>query len=140
MADFQSQCTSNPASVAQWAAVEALTGPQDDVAKMAGEFDRRRHAIVDGLNRIPGIRCRLPQGAFYAFPDVSGLFGRRWRDTRLAGSPDVAAFWLEAARVAVVPGADFGSDRHVRLSYACGLDTIGEGLGRIAAACARLED
>jgi aspartate aminotransferase len=139
IADFQGQCTSNPASVAQWAAVEALAGPQDDVAKMAGEFDRRRRTIVEALNRIPGVRCRMPQGAFYAFPDVSGLFGRRWRGSALTGSAAVTAFWLEEARVAVVPGADFGSDRHVRLSYACGLDTIGEGLRRIAAACAGLE-
>jgi aspartate aminotransferase len=137
--DFQSQCTSNPASVAQWAAVEALTGPQDDVAKMAGEFDRRRHAMVEGLSRVPGLRCRLPQGAFYAFPDVSGLFGRRWRGQPLRTSADVAAFLLEEARVAAVPGADFGSDRHLRLSYACGLDTIREGLARIDAACGRLE-
>ncbi|MGH7321584.1 MAG: pyridoxal phosphate-dependent aminotransferase [Candidatus Rokuibacteriota bacterium] len=137
MADFQSQCTSNPASVAQWAAIEALTGPQDDVAKMAGEFDRRRRVIIEGLNRIPGIRCAMPQGAFYAFPDVSGLFGRRWRGRPLTSSADVTAFLLEAARVAVVPGADFGSDRHVRLSYACALATIHEGLDRISAACAR---
>jgi aspartate aminotransferase len=139
MGDFQSQCTSNPASVAQWAAVEALAGPQDDVAKMAGEFDRRRRAITEGLSAIPGIRCRLPQGAFYAFPDVSGLFGRRWRGQPLRTSADVTAFFLEEARVAVVPGADFGSDRHLRLSYACGLDTIQEGLRRIGAACAGLE-
>ncbi len=138
MAEFQSQCTSNPTSLAQWAAVEALAGPQDDVAKMAGEFDRRRRVIVEGLNRIPGLRCVTPQGAFYAFPDVSGLFGRRFEATVLAGSADVAAFLLEAARVAVVPGLDFGSDRHVRLSYACGLETIREGLARIEAACARL--
>jgi aspartate aminotransferase len=138
MADFQSQCTSNPASMAQWGAVEALTGPQDDVAKMAGEFDRRRRAIVEGLNRIPGVRCRMPQGAFYAFPDVSGLFGRRWRDRPLVSSADVTACWLEEARVAVVPGADFGSDRHVRLSYACGIDTIREGLRRIEAVCSAL--
>jgi aspartate aminotransferase len=139
MGDFQSQCTSNPASVAQWAAVEALAGPQDDVAKMAGEFDRRRRAITEGLSAIPGIRCSLPQGAFYAFPDVSGLFGRRWRGQPLRTSADVTAFFLEEARVAVVPGADFGSDRHLRLSYACGLDTIQEGLRRIGAACAGLE-
>ena len=139
MGDFQSQCTSNPASVAQWAAVEALAGPQDDVAKMAGEFDRRRRVMIEGLNGIPGIRCAMPLGAFYAFPDVSGLFGRRWRGRPLAGSADVTAFLLEEARVAVVPGADFGSDRHVRLSYACGLPTIQEGLARIRTACGRLE-
>jgi len=139
MTDFQSQCTSNPASVAQWAAVEALAGPQDDVAKMVGEFDRRRRAMVEGLAGIPGIRCTMPQGAFYAFPDVSGLFGRRWRGRTLRGSADVAAFLLEEARVAVVPGADFGSDRHLRLSYACSLPAIQEGLDRIRAACARLE-
>ncbi|MGH7266070.1 MAG: pyridoxal phosphate-dependent aminotransferase [Candidatus Rokuibacteriota bacterium] len=138
MADFQSQCTSNPASIAQWAAVEALAGPQDDVAKMAGEFDRRRRVMVEGLNAIPGLACRMPQGAFYAFPDVSALFGRRWRGGVLGSSGDVTAFLLEEARVAVVPGADFGSDRHVRLSYACGLDTIRDGLARIEAACRRL--
>ncbi len=106
---------------------------------MAGEFDRRRRAIVAGLNAIPGWRCAMPQGAFYVFPDVSRLFGRRWRGGVLAASADVAAFLLEEARVAVVPGADFGSDRHVRLSYACGLPAIEEGLRRIQAACARLE-
>jgi len=139
IADFQSQCTSNPTSVAQWAAVEALAGPQDEVAKMVGEFERRRREIVSGLNRIPGIRCGMPQGAFYAFPDVSGLFGRRWQGRTLQGSAGVTSFLLDVARVAVVPGADFGSDRHLRLSYACGLDTIRQGLARIEAACAQLE-
>jgi aspartate aminotransferase len=106
---------------------------------MAGEFDRRRRAMIEGLNRIPGARCLWPQGAFYAFPDVSGLFGRRWRGQPLGTSSDVTAFLLEEARVAVVPGADFGSDRHVRLSYACGLPTIEDGLARMAAAVSRLE-
>jgi aspartate aminotransferase len=138
MGNFQGQCTSNPTSIAQWAAVEALAGPQDDVAKMAGEFDRRRRVIVEGLNRIPGVRCPMPQGAFYAFPDVSGLFGRRFNGQPLRGSADVTTFLLEAARVAVVPGADFGSDRHLRISYACGLEQIQEGLTRIEKACAAL--
>jgi aspartate aminotransferase len=139
MTDLQGQLTSNPTSIAQWAAIEALMGPQDDVAKMAGEFDRRRHAMIEGLNRIPGVRCPMPQGAFYAFPDVSGLFGRRFRGQPLAGSADVATFLLEGARVAVVAGAEFGSDRHVRLSYACGIEQIREGLARVARACAELE-
>ena len=84
MGDLQGQCTSNPTSIAQWAAVEALAGPQDEVAKMAGEFDQRRRVIVAGLNRIPGWRCPMPPGAFYAFPDVSGLFGRRFNGQPLA--------------------------------------------------------
>jgi aspartate aminotransferase len=135
MTDVQSQATSNPSSIAQWAAIEALAGPQDDVAKMAGEFDRRRRLIVDGLNAIPGVRCVMPKGAFYAFPNVSGLFGRKTAaGATLGGSTDVASFLLEQARVAVVPGLDFGSDAHVRLSYATSAELIREGLSRMAAA------
>ena len=131
MGDVQSQVTSNPSSIAQWAAVEALTGPQDDVAKMAGEFDQRRRVMIPGLRAIPGVRCVTPGGAFYAFPNVAGLFGKRGRGKPLQGSADVTAFLLEVARVAVVPGLDFGSDSHIRLSYATGLDTIQEGLSRM---------
>jgi aspartate aminotransferase len=138
MTDIQSQVTSNPTSVAQWAAVEALTGPQDEVAAMRGEFDRRRHAIVDGLNAVPGVRCVMPKGAFYAFPNVSGLFGRRHAGGVLRGSGDVTSYLLEEAKVAVVAGGDFGSDAHVRLSYATGLETIREGLRRIEAAVGAL--
>jgi aspartate aminotransferase len=135
----QSQVTSNPSSIAQWAAVEALSGPQDDVAKMAGEFDRRRRLIIDGLNALPGVRCVMPKGAFYAFADVSGLFGRRRADgAPLASSGDVASFLLDEARVAVVPGADFGSDAHVRLSYATSAELIGEGLARMESAIKNL--
>jgi aspartate aminotransferase len=131
MTDVQSQVTSNPTSVAQWAAVEALTGPQDEVAKMVGEFDRRRRVIVDGLNAIPGLRCVMPRGAFYAFPNVSGLFGKRGKSGVLRGSADVSTFLLDEARVATVAGVDFGSDAHIRLSYATGLETIQEGIRRI---------
>src|SRR3989442_3770021 len=76
MTDVQSQVTSNASSVAQWAAVEALLGPQDEVRVMAAEFDRRRHLIVDGLNRLPGVSCIKPKGAFYAFANVAGPFRR----------------------------------------------------------------
>jgi aspartate aminotransferase len=135
MTDVQSQVTSNPSSVAQWASVEALAGAQDEVAKMAGEFDRRRRLIIAGLNAIPGVSCVMPKGAFYAFPNVSGLFGRKTPDgAPLRSSVDVAAFFLEHARVAVVPGLDFGSDAHVRLSYATSADLIREGLARMDAA------
>ena len=142
MTDVQSQVTSNPSSVAQWAAVEALSGPQDEVAKMAGEFDRRRRLIIGGLNALPGVSCVMPRGAFYAFANVSGLFGRTWRrgdtSTTLKGSLDVTSFLLEAARVAVVPGLDFGSDAHVRFSYATSDALISEGLARMKAAIATL--
>lgn len=138
MTDVQSQVTSNPSSVAQWAAVEALSGPQDDVAKMVGEFDRRRRLIVAGLNALPGVRCVTPKGAFYAFANVAGLVGRTWmrggERVTLRGSVDVTAFLLEQARVAVVPGVDFGSDVHVRLSYATSDALIDKGLERMASA------
>ena len=139
MTDVQSQVTSNPTSVAQWAAVEALGGPQDEVAKMVGEFDRRRRVIVDALNAIPGVRCVMPKGAFYAFPNISALFGKRSRGGVLRGSADVCAFLLDEARIATVAGVDFGSDAHIRLSYATGLDTIKEGLRRMDAAVRTLE-
>jgi aspartate aminotransferase len=142
MTDVQSQVTSNPSSITQWAAVEALVGPQDEVAKMAGEFDRRRRVIVRGLNALPGVSCVMPKGAFYVFANVSGLFGRAWKaadGTRiLKGSVDVTAFLLDEAKVAVVPGVDFGSDDHVRLSYATSEALISEGLTRMAAALPRL--
>ena len=143
MTDIQSQVTSNPSSIAQWAAVEALIGPQDEVAKMAGEFDRRRRLIVQGLNALPGVSCVMPRGAFYVFANVSRLFGRTWKTaggttTTLKSSLDVTAFLLEEARVAVVSGLDFGSDDHVRLSYATSDALITDGLARMAAALGRL--
>jgi aspartate aminotransferase len=135
MTDVQSQVTSNPSSIAQWAAVEALGGPQDDVAKMAAEFDRRRRLIVEGLNALPGVRCVMPRGAFYAFANVSGLFGRRVPGApALAGSADVTEFLLTHAQVAVVPGVDFGSDTHIRLSYATSTELIRRGLDRMRSA------
>jgi aspartate aminotransferase len=141
MTDVQSQVTSNPSSVAQWAAVEALTGRQDEVAAMAAEFDARRRLIVNGLSAIPGVSCAMPRGAFYAFANVSGLVGRRAPSTGavLRTSADVAAFLLTDAKVAVVPGVDFGSDAHVRLSYATSAKLIQEGLRRIDAAVRTLD-
>jgi aspartate aminotransferase len=139
MTDVQSQVTSNPASVAQWAAVEALTGSQDEIAKMVGEFDRRRRAILTALNAIPGVHCVTPKGAFYAFPNVSGLFGKRWKGGVIQGSVDVCAFLLEEARIACVAGQDFGSDAHIRISYATGIETIAEGMRRMDAAVRTLQ-
>ena len=139
MTDVQSQVTSNPASVSQWAAVEALAGAQDEVAKMTSEFDRRRRVIIAALNAVPGVHCVMPKGAFYAFPNVSGLFGKRARGGVLRGSADVCAFLLDEARIATVAGIDFGSDAHIRLSYATSLEMITTGLARMDAAVRTLE-
>lgn len=134
MTKLQSQNTSNPTSISQWAAVEALNGNQESVPVMVEEFRRRRDVIVEKLNAIPGITCALPHGAFYVFPDVSSLFGRSYQGQALSNSSDFTAYLLEAANVAVIPGVDFGHDNHIRLSYATSLKNIEEGLKRINSA------
>ena len=136
---LQSQNTSNPTSIAQKAAVAALAGDQGCVDEMVREFKRRRDAIVQGLNAIPGITCMNPQGAFYVFPDVSGLFGRSTRGKKVAGSSEFSAYLLDEAGVAVVPGAEFGHDDHIRLSYATSMANIEKGLERIKAAVVKLD-
>jgi len=138
MTNIQSQSTSNPNSIAQKAAVEALTGPQDFVGSMRSEFDSRRRYLVDELNRIKGIKCSMPKGAFYAFPNVSGIFGRKKGNEEIASSSDLALYLLEEAKVAVVHGSAFGDDDYIRLSYATSLDEIRRGVGRIGEALEKL--
>lgn len=135
---LQSQNTSNPTSIAQKAAVEALNGNQDGVAEMAAEFRTRRDVIVEKLNAIPGITCMNPQGAFYVFPDISVLFGRSYQGRTISNSSDLTAYLLDEADVAVVPGVDFGHDDHIRLSYATSMKNIEEGLKRIRSAVMNL--
>lgn len=129
VAAIQSHATSNPTSFAMKGALAALDGAEADVEEMIDEYQARRDLVMELLDGIRGVTCLPPRGAFYAFPDVSAHYdGRR---------PDSVAFaeWLlEEAAVAVVPGAAFGADRHVRLSFACSRDTIREGLGRIGRA------
>jgi len=136
---IQSQETSNPTSIAQRAAVVALTGPQEPTYRMREEFDRRRRYIVDRLNGIPGISCLSPQGAFYVFPNVSGTFGKHHLGTTIRTSTEFAAYLLDAARIAVVPGVEFGSDDHIRISYATSMANIEKGMDRMAAAIAQLQ-
>lgn len=136
--DLQSQNTSNPTSIAQKASVAALNGDESVVRAMVVEFQKRRNIITAGLNAVPGLSCRLPEGAFYVFPNVEGLCGRPWRGKTLDGSTGVTEFLLEEANVAVVPGIAFGDDRFVRLSYATSMKNIEEGLRRIAKAVASL--
>ena len=135
---IQSQNISNPPSISQKAAVEAMQGNQDIVAEMVKEFKDRRDYIVEKLNSIPGVNCMNPQGAFYVFPDVSSLFGMSYGDKKMASSTDFAEYLLDEVDVAVVPGIAFGDDNHVRLSYAMSMENIEEGLRRIADAVAKL--
>lgn len=139
MADIQSQSTSNPTSISMKAALEALRGPQDSVVKMVAEFDKRRKFMVRWLNEIRGIKCITPKGAFYAFPNVSALFGKKFKDKEIKDSFDLAEFLLNEAKVAVVPGAPFGAPENIRLSYATSLLNIKEGLRRIEQIVAILE-
>jgi len=129
MLKLQSHSTSNPTSIAQKAAVEALRTSQDSVRAMLAEYRRRRDCVVEGLRAIPNIKCMVPQGAFYAYPNIAAYLNR----DGLADTTVLAEKLLEEAHVAVVPGSAFGTQQHVRLSYAASLDQISEGLRRMAA-------
>jgi aspartate aminotransferase len=133
MCRIQDQSTSNPTSFAQAGAVAALNGPQDAVAEMACAFEQRRNVIVDRLNAIPGIRCVKPDGAFYVFPNVSGLYS-----SRISDSDALAEHLLSEARIAVVPGSGFGAPEYIRLSYATSMQHIREGMDRLEAAARQL--
>ena len=139
MTEIQSQSTSNPTSIVQKASIEALLGDQSFIPKMVAEFKKRRDVIVGALNDIPGITCALPPGAFYVFPRVSALYGRKYQGKPIATSNDFSEFLLEAANVAVVPGGAFGNDDYIRLSYATSMGLIVEGMKRIAGAVAKLD-
>ena len=138
MANIQSQSTSNPCSISQKAAVAALKLGGPFTEKMVVEFDRRRKVMVERLNAIPGVSCRMPGGAFYAFPNICGVLGRTGPNGPITSPQELANYLLKEAHVAVVPGEPFGSRQHVRLSYATGMDTITKGLDRIAAAFGKL--
>nr|WP_227488016.1 pyridoxal phosphate-dependent aminotransferase [Brachybacterium subflavum] len=131
--NLQSHLTSNVNNVAQRAALAALTGPMDDVERMRGAFDRRRRAIVQALSSIDGFRVPTPEGAFYAFPDVTAVLGRTIRGTHVETSTDLAEAILEHAEVAAVPGEAFGAPGHLRFSYALADEDLAEGMERLAA-------
>ena len=126
---IQSHSTGNPTSFAMVGAVEALTGAEADVRTMVAEYQVRRDLLIPRLNAIPGVTCQPPAGAFYAFPDVSGALGSG-RET----PAELAEVLLKEAHVAVVPGEAFGSDRNVRISFACSREDLDRGLTRIATA------
>ncbi len=127
MLKLQSHSTSNPTSISQKAAVEALRGPQDGVAVMLAEYRKRRDFVVNRLREIPGVTCSMPEGAFYAYPDISGAL----RATGIASPQQFAEKLLSEAHVAVVPGEAFGTHEHVRISYATGMTELERGLDRM---------
>ena len=133
MLKVQGHSTSNPNSIAQWAATEAFTGPQDSVATMLAEYASRREWLVPALCEVPGFHCVKPEGAFYAFPDVRGCLKG---DVRTSG--DLADKLLKEEHVVVTDGADFGADGFLRISYATSLERLQEGIRRITRVAQRL--
>lgn len=131
MSNLQDHSTSNTTSFAQKGAVVALSGTQEPVAQMVMEFKKRRDYMVKELNQIPGIACLLPQGAFYAFPNISKILGRVCDGQVIENSSLLAEMLLTQAKVAVIPGSAFGADNYLRLSYATSMDNIANGLDRI---------
>jgi len=139
MTNIQSQSTSNPTSIAQKAAVEALTGTQNFIPEMILEFDTRRKYMIEKLNKINGVTCIRPVGAFYAFPNVSSYYGKNFGAKTINSSFDLSSHLLDEAKVAVVPGGAFGDDRYIRLSYATSMSNIQKGLDRIEDALLNLK-
>ncbi len=140
MAKLQSQSTSNPCSIAQAAAVAALSGPQDFLAERNAAFRKRRDMVVAMLNDAPGLHCPTPEGAFYVYPDASGLMGRRTADGTLIDSDDALIdYFVDHARVAAVPGSAFGLSPAFRISYAASESVLKEACARIQIACSALK-
>jgi aspartate aminotransferase len=127
MTKLQSHSTSNPTSICQKAAVEALRGPQDSVAAMLAEYRKRREFVVRRLREIPGVKCADPRGAFYAYPNISVVLGKNG----IADTLQFSERLLSEAKVAVVPGEAFGTNAHVRISYATSMHELERGLDRI---------
>lgn len=127
----QSQSTSNPTSIAQWAAVEALNGAQGIVREMANVFEERSRYVLERLMALSGITCPVPDGAFYVFPNFSACFGKKAGGREIKCSLDLADYLMEAAHVAVVPGSAFGEEKCIRLSYALSTEEIKQGFDAI---------
>ncbi|MCU0817671.1 MAG: pyridoxal phosphate-dependent aminotransferase, partial [Cypionkella sp.] len=139
MGTIQSQSTSNPCSVSQYAALEALTGPQDFLAENRKVFERRRDLVVSMLNAAPGVTCPVPEGAFYVYPDISGLIGKTTPSGTVISNDEVfATALLEDTGVAVVFGAAFGLSPNFRVSYATSDDVLHDACSRIQRFCASL--
>ena len=138
MGKFQGQATGCPNSIAQYASETALTDEPVFLDGWRKQFVERRNYMVKALNDMPGMTCLMPEGAFYAFPKVSGLFGKKTGDVIIENDMDLTKYLLDVAHITVVPGSAFGASEHIRLSYATSLDAIKTGLDRFAKAVAKL--
>ena len=127
MMKLQSHSTSNPTSVAQKAALEAMRGPQESIGSMLHEYRRRRDFVIDRLRKIEGVTIDVPKGAFYAYPNISVAY----KSGRVKNSLEFSTALLEQAHVAVVPGEAFGTDDHIRISYATSMGELERGLDRL---------
>lgn len=138
MSMIQGQSTSNPVTFAQFGAIAAIEKGPVHIGEWLSQFKARRDALMDAFDEIPGISCVLPMGAFYVFPNISGWYGKKWKGGEIKDSYDVTKFLLEEARVAVVPGAPFGSPENIRISYALSMDDVVKGIDRIKQAVSNL--
>ena len=138
MSSFQSQATSNPNSIAQYAAMKALQGDQSCVDAMVAQFEKRRDAMVEKINAIPGLSCRKPQGAFYIMMNIKQMLGKHYDGRMIESSLDFAELLLAEKQVALVPGVAFEAEGYCRLSYAVSMENILEGLSRIGEFVAEL--
>lgn len=139
MTNIQSQSTSNPTTISQYAALAALAGPQDFVDTMVREFVKRRDVLVEGLRSIEGVTCYNPKGAFYVFPNLRAVLGRSYRGRKVNTITEFTEILLEDFHVAVVPGIEFGKEGYLRLSFATSMENIEKGLGRIKKAVRSLD-
>ncbi len=135
---LQSQSTSNPNTMAQYAAIAGLTGDQAPLAKMVESFDERRKYVLGRLEAIPGVSCPRPNGAFYVFPNLSAYYGKSFNGQKITGSLELCAYLMEEAHLAAVPGEAFGDDKCVRFSYVVAPEDLQEGFDRLEKALAAL--
>jgi aspartate aminotransferase len=131
---LQGHSTTNAPTISQYAGIEALNGPQVEINKMHQEFERRRNFVFAKLHEIKDISCIKPQGAFYAFPNISAYIGRSYDGNQIRNSGDLAYFLINEAKVVLMPGSAFGSDDHLRISYATSMEQLEKGLSRIESA------
>ncbi len=138
MSKIQSHSTSGANSIAQWAAVEALNGPQHEIARMRGEFERRRNYVIYRLAQIPHCSCYKPEGAFYVYPNLSWYYDKAYDGVEIRNSAGLAYYLLKQAQLALVPGESFGTDDFIRISYATSMKNLETGMERLATALAKL--